>query len=195
MTKYNEFLQSVISKNSLLTLPQIYHHVRNIPYGSTGNRDPRIVYTSNLGSCSGKHILLRDLLREAGYRAEIVTMFTYFNESTPIDESFPEELKAIATHERVPDFHHYLRVFEQETWLNLDATWHDAVMNFGFRVNHDWDGSTHTKLAAVAEQEYPVTENIIDLKARLVASLSQDQQELRRKYFQLVTEWIPENAK
>ncbi|KZL19952.1 transglutaminase domain-containing protein [Pseudovibrio sp. WM33] len=177
-------------ENSLRSLPQIYHHVRNIPYGSTGNRDPKAVYTSNVGSCSGKHILLRDFLREAGYQAEIITMFTYFNESTPVHGSFPEELKTIATRERVPDFHHYVRVLEQGAWLNLDATWHDGLARFGFEVNHDWSGSNHTALASVAEREYPATENIIDLKADLVSSLPQDQRDLRAKYFRLVTEWI-----
>ncbi|WP_189435840.1 transglutaminase domain-containing protein [Pseudovibrio japonicus] len=194
MAQYKEFLQRVISENSLTTLPQIYHRVRNIQYGSTGNRDPRIVYTSKVGSCSGKHILLRDLLRSAGYEAEIITMFTYFNESSPIHASFPEELKVIATHERVPDFHHYVRVLQQGAWLNLDATWHDALSTFGFKVNHGWDGTTHTKLASVVEREYPNTENIIDLKADLVASLPKDQQELRQKYFHLMTEWIAANA-
>ncbi len=78
--------------------------------------------------------------------------------------------------------------------MNLDATWHDALTRFGFRVNHGWNGSTHTKLASVAEREYPNTENIIDLKADLVASLPKEQQELRKKYLKLVTEWIAANC-
>ncbi|MGV2127789.1 transglutaminase domain-containing protein [Agrobacterium vitis] len=191
---YKEFLQEILHLNRLKTLPAIYHRVRKIPYGSTGNRDPKVVWEHNVGSCSGKHILLRDLLREAGFQAEIITMFTYFNESTPLHESFPEELKNISANERVPDFHHYVRVMHQDTWLNLDATWHDALAKFGFSVNNTWLGKDHTKLASVPEKEYPNNEDISGLKVNLVESLPKDQQEMRARYFQMLTKWISENA-
>lgn len=191
---YPDFLQTVIADKRLLSLAQIYHHVRNIPYGSNGNRDPRVVYESNVGSCSGKHILLRDLLRQAGYRTEIITMFTYFNESTPVHDSFPDELKALSAQERVPDFHHYVRVFEKGSWSILDATWHDAVISFGFPVNNVWYGQGNTRLASVPEKEYPNDEDIIGLKKRLIASLPPAQQDIRSRYFKLVTAWIGEIA-
>jgi len=192
--QYTDFLREVIVDKGLKFLPLIYHQVRNIPYGSNGSRDPRIVYESNVGSCSGKHILLRDLLREAGHKAEIITMFTYFNESTPICDSFSEELKTLGASTRIPDFHHYVRVKKQGKWLKLDATWHDGLAAFGFKVNSDWAGQGDTALASVAEREYPNEEDIIAFKAHLVDSLPSDQREVRAKYFAMVTGWIAENA-
>ncbi len=184
----------MIENNELRTLPQIYHHVRNIPYGATGNRDPRVVYERHIGSCSGKHILLRDLLRESGYVAEIITMFTYFNESTPVHDSFPDELKEISKGERVADFHHYVRAAKQGAWLHLDATWHDRLKSFGFQVNTGWSGTGNTRLASVTEKEYPNDEDIAELKKRLIASLPRSQRHIRARYFQLLTEWIAANA-
>ena len=148
-----------------------------------------------MGSCSGKHILLRDLLREAGYEAEIITMLTYFNESTPICDSFSEDLKTLAGRMRIPDFHHYVRVKDQGRWLKLDATWHDEMAAFGFSVNNDWAGEGDTRLASVPEHEYPHEEDIITFKAQLVDSLPSDQREVRAKYFAMITDWIAENAK
>jgi len=192
--QYEDFLKGVIATNELKDIPAIYHQVRRIPYGSNGNRDPRIVYESNVGSCSGKHILLRDLLRCAGYEAEVITMFTYFNESTPLCDSFPEELKSLGSKERIPDFHHYVRVKQNGVWLKLDATWHDELDSFGFTVNSEWAGGEDTHLASVPEREYPNEENLIDFKARLVATLPDDQKALRARYFELVTEWVAGNT-
>ena len=56
---YKKFLKKCLRAGST-NVVDIYHAVRNIPYGSTGERDPVKVIASNLGSCSGKHILLRD---------------------------------------------------------------------------------------------------------------------------------------
>lgn len=192
--QYRDFLKDVVATNELNDIPAIYHQVRKIPYGSNGNRDPRVVFESNVGSCSGKHILLRDLLRSAGYEAEIITMFTYFNESTPLCGSFPDELKSLSKEERIPDFHHYVRIKKHGAWVKLDATWHDELDSFGFAVNTKWAGEGDTLLASVPEQEYPNEENLIDFKARLVATLPDDQKALRARYFELVTKWIADNA-
>ena len=187
---YKEYLQALISDEGLNTITKVYHRVRNIPYGSTGNRNPQLVCELNVGSCSGKHILLRDLLREVGQEAEVITMFTYFNESTPVHDSYSTELKELSSNFRIPDFHHYVRVKRRSNWINLDATWHNATIPFGFTVNHDWDGEGDTKLASIAEQEYPNQEQLIDFKQHLVASLSNEQRNIRARYFELVSDWI-----
>ena len=78
--------------------------------------------------------------------------------------------------------------------MKLDATWHDELDSFGFAVNTAWAGEGDTLLASVPEQEYPNEESLIDFKARLVATLPADQKALRARYFELVTNWIADNA-
>jgi len=85
---YRIFLEKRLIAGST-NITDVYHAVRKIPYGSTGERDPLKVIANNLGSCSGKHVLLRDLLREVGWGAEIITMFTYFNRGIPSHPAMP----------------------------------------------------------------------------------------------------------
>ncbi len=187
---YKNFLNSVLKDENATTITEIYHLVRNIPYGSNGNRDPREVYKTKVGSCSGKHTLLRDLLRQAGYKVEIITMFTHFNKSCPVHETYPPELKKISQNSEIPDFHHYVRVFANGKWVKLDATWHDGMLPYGFVVNNEWNGVGDTHLASVPLHEYPNEEELTDFKKNLVASLSDEDRQLRLRYFTLVTHWI-----
>jgi len=186
---YRTFLEKRLSAGST-NVTDVYHAVRKIPYGSTGERDPLKVIANNLGSCSGKHVLLRDLLREAGWEAEIITMFTYFNRGIPSHPAMPAELRAMIEGEEVCDFHHYVRVRMDEGWRKLDATWHDALIPYGFPVNRDWKGESDTVLAAAPMREYPAVEDLVALKERLLTQLTPEQREFRAKFFTQLTNWM-----
>ena len=143
MSTYSEFLRAHL-KDGDSAMALLDHAVRKIPYGSIGERDPVKVIANNLGSCSGKHILLRDLLRETGHEAEIVTIFTYFNRGVPSHPAMPEDLRKMIEDEDICDFHHYVHARWDDRWLKLDATWHDALSPYGFPVNGDWRGQGDT---------------------------------------------------
>jgi len=188
--RYRRFLETLSRSDPRPPLVRIYHAVRDIPYGSTGLREPLAVIEKNYGSCSGKHLLLRDLLRAEGFEAEIITMFTYFNRGIPVHDSYPDELKRLCRDVDVPDFHHYVRARVNGAWRRLDATWHDQLIPYGFPVNHAWDGRGHTVLAATAIREYPNVEDLIPRKEELIRSLPSEERERRARFFRLVTEWI-----
>ena len=186
---YRIFLEKRLTAGST-NMTEVYHAVRKIPYGSTGERDPLKVIANNLGSCSGKHVLLRDLLREVGWGAEIITMFTYFNRGIPSHPAMPAELRAMIEGEDVCDFHHYVRVRMGEGWRKLDATWHDALIPYGFPVNRDWKGESDTILAAAPLREYPAVEDLVALKERLLTQLTPEQGEFRGRFFTRLTNWM-----
>lgn len=193
MNTYEEFLEHVASQTggSGDEIARIYHQVRRIPYGAAGQRDPRGVYERNVGSCSGKHILLRDLLRRAGHEAEIVTMFTHFNKGVPDHPALPEEVRRLAREDEIPDFHHYVRVRDRQgQWLKLDATWHDALIAYGFPVNQNWRGNGDTVLAAEPLHEYPAAEDLAVFKKQLVDQLPEEDAAKRRHFFKLLGDWI-----
>jgi hypothetical protein len=186
---YKTFLKELLSAGST-NMADVYHAVRRIPYGSTGERDPVKVIANNLGSCSGKHVLLRDLLREVGWEAEIITMFTYFNRGIPSHPAMPVDLRAMIEGEDVCDFHHYVRVRLREGWRKLDATWHDALIPYGFPVNLNWSGESDTVLAATPIREYPAVEDLVARKEQLLTQLTAEQREFRAKFFTRLTEWM-----
>lgn len=186
---YTNFLQQHLQPGSA-ALSAIYHAVRNIPYGSTGERDPVKIIANNLGSCSGKHILLRDLLRETGREAEVITMFTHFNRGIPPHPAMPQDLRAMIEGADVCDFHHYVRVRVGQRWAKLDATWHDALIPYGFPVNRDWRGRGDTTLAATPIREYPPVEDLAVWKVQLLKELTREQHDLRAHFFRRLTEWM-----
>jgi hypothetical protein len=186
---YEAFLRALDAR-ARPTFVQVYHAVRNIPYGSTGERDPVRVMEVRVGSCSGKHVLLRELLRALGYRAETVTVFAYFNKGIPEYEGFPPELLRIIREERVPDFHHYVRMYRDGRPQKLDATWHDKLIPYGFPVNHAWNGEGDTVIAAEPIREYPPEEDLIAFKVKMLATLTPEESALRLRFLRLVTDWM-----
>lgn len=193
---YQEFLGSIVAgvregDRDGDEIATIYHVVRAIPYGAAGQRDPQAVYKRNIGSCSGKHILLRDLLRKAGHEADAVTIFTYFNKGVPDGAPLPAELRRMVREENVPDFHHYVRARRSDgDWLKLDATWHDRLIDYGFPVNKHWRGDVDTMLAADPIREYPPAEDLAAFKRRLIDELPAGEAEKRTRFFKLLTDWM-----
>jgi hypothetical protein len=189
MSTYTEFLRAHL-KDGDSAMALLYHAVRKIPYGSIGERDPVKVIANNLGSCSGKHILLRDLLRETSHKAEIVTIFTYFNRGVPSHPAMPEDLRKMIEEEDICDFHHYVHARWDDRWLKLDATWHDALSPYGFPVNRDWRGQGDTMLAATPVREYPAVEDLANWKMDLLEQLDPEQRDKRARFFRRLSAWI-----
>jgi hypothetical protein len=189
MSAYSEFLRMHLKDGDSAIAP-LFHAVRKIPYGSIGERDPVKVIANNLGSCSGKHILLRDLLRETGHEAEIVTIFTYFNRGVPSHPAMPKDLRKMIEAEEICDFHHYVHARRDDRWLKLDATWHDALSPYGFPVNRDWRGQGDTMLAATPVREYPAVEDLATWKRDLLEQLDPEQRDQRARFFRRLSAWM-----
>lgn len=170
----------------------MFENVRDIPYGSTGEREPERIVHENLGSCSGKHLLLSNLLTSLGFENRIVTCLHYFNEALPKGNDYPQRLKEILATCRVIDFHHFVRLKKKNRWLNLDATWDGHLSKFGFPVNFGWKGDTDTGVAVKPVKFYPETADLISLKIRLIAELHKQDQEIRAEFMKLLTDWLRE---
>jgi len=169
-----------------------YRHVRDIPYGSTGERDPKEIVRNNLGSCSGKHVLLSRLLRSADQECKVVTCLHHFNEALPRRDDYPDELKEILDSRPVIDFHHFIRLKRGGRWLDVDATWDRALAAYGFPVNLGWTGEGDTRVAVRPIKFYNSTEDIIALKIRLISELSPEEQRVRSRFMRLLTSWMAE---
>lgn len=169
---------------------RVFEKVRDIPYGSVGEREPAKVLETNLGSCSGKHILLNGLFRALGFQSKVKTCLQYFQEALPPENNYPERLKEIICNCQVVDFHHFVTVEINGVWIQVDATWDAALSDYGFNVNLDWDGKSDTVLAVEPISFYPDTEDIIALKERLIAEMDPKERQIRSEFFALLTDWL-----
>jgi len=167
-----------------------FDRVRDIPYGSTGERRPEEIIRQNLGSCSGKHLLLSGLFETMGYETQIVTCMHYFNDAIPPGNAYPAALKHILKNERVIDFHHYVLLNQSGDWLKVDATWDMGIEGFGFPVNVAWDGKSDTKIAVAPIKYYEEATDLIALKEKLLAELPAHDREVRSRFMTYLTRWL-----
>jgi hypothetical protein len=184
---YDGFLSRIDRTSNQLAA--IYHAVRNIPYGSVGARDPLLVMKNRSGSCSGKHILLRNLLRKAGYEAGVMTILTHFDSKLVPNEAFPAELNLLIEEGGICDYHHYVRVGGIDG-QKLDATWQDSLGPYGFPVNSGWNGEGDTELASVPIETFEPVEDLIAFKIERLNSLPKLEADRRSRFFSLLTGWI-----
>lgn len=168
----------------------VFEKVRDIPYGSVGARDPFHIIESNLGSCSGKHILLNDLFRVLGYNSKVKTCLEHFQKSLPPNNNYPSRLQKIINNYQIIDFHHFVSVERGGRWISVDATWDLPLEKYGFNINRGWDGNSDTILAVEPISFFPDTEDIIGLKERLVAEMDPFARELRAEFLALLTDWL-----
>jgi hypothetical protein len=193
-SRLDAFLEQVSLAHHKADVPAIFHAVRNIRYASRGNRTPLGVLDSNEGSCSGKHILLRDLLRRAGEIADVEIVEGDFAAGLPVADTMPEALQRWIRNGGIRDFHNYVVWRGPVRELKLDATWHDALTGFNFPVNSSWTGDGDTKLAIEPFGVKARVEDLIDVKARLLMALSENEAADRKAFLELLTNWISKNA-
>lgn len=167
-----------------------FHTVRRIPYGSRGGRDLRTVVQHNEGSCSGKHILLRALLRRSGHKAEIETVRGDFTSRLGVHASMGPDLQRMCQDGGVVDFHQYVVWTGPDGELKLDATWSDGPIQHGVQGNEDWTGSGDTMLALTPEAVLERVEDVPTYKQSLLARLSPEDQQHRLAFLSLLTEWV-----
>ena len=189
-TAYELALDAFMAIQVVRDVPGIYHAVRKLAYFSSGERSAAAVMRTGRGACTAKHILLRDLLRRQGARAEVELVQGDFAAGLPQVASMSLPLREMIRAAGVPDFHCYVVWQGPEHEVRLDATWPDALVRYGFPVNAGWAGSGDTRLAITPGGITERAEDVIGAKARLLASLTAEQADKRRQFLTLLSNWI-----
>ncbi|MDQ7251087.1 hypothetical protein [Dongia sedimenti] len=187
------FLNGLRQTGREISVPAVFDAVRNLAYASNGQRRPEIVIETRSGSCTGKHILLRDLLRHLGETAEVELVEGDFAAGMPAVESMPIALQEQIRSAGVTDIHCYVVWRSRERELKLDATWPDSLRDMGFPVNDRWDGTGDTEIALTPVAIKGRPDDVIGKKESLLASLSEEQQARRRAFLALLTQWLAAN--
>ena len=168
----------------------LFHHVRRFVYLSDGVRDPDVIAARQAGSCTGKHILLRNLLRRQGIKADVETVQGDFAAAVPCHPSMPAALRHITNFGGVVDCHNFVTAEIEGRQTVLDATWHDALMPFGFAVNAHWKGGGDTQLALTAEKSLGIQEDVIAFKSDCINRLPDAMKSRRATFLKLLSDWI-----
>jgi hypothetical protein len=188
-----DYLSRFLQGNHLSQVSKVvdvFHAVRRVPYGSRGGRTAEAVVDNNEGSCSGKHILLCELLRRLKHVAFVETVRGDFASKIPALDSMPDELKDICNEGGVTDFHQYVVWDSPDGALKLDATWSDGPIRQGLIGNMNWVGNCDTELALYPSEILNRVDDLPAYKAKLLADLSEGDRQRRFNFLALLTAWV-----
>ena len=164
----------------------IFQGVRDIPYGSVGSRDPMEVYKRNMGTCSGKHLLLTALLEGLDLPVKHHLAVHRFAD-LPRWTDYPQNLRELAlSADGVPDYHHFIEVQMDGQWIRVDATF-DQGLEGCFVVN-EWTGED-MPLSVKPLEVYETTSPLEEKESRL-NSLDPGIQEAREQFLEAFTDWL-----
>ncbi len=163
-----------------------YECIRDIAYGDIGSRNPFDVLAAQKGTCSGKHALLQLLLIELGYDVESWFALHDFGRF-PITP-WPDAL--VEFHgKHIPDYHDFLKVNVDGTWLTIDAVFDAPLVALGFPMLQ-WDGGTNMKLPVDASEIFQANGDMENHKKRLIAALPAEVQAQRKAFLGAMTAWL-----
>lgn len=199
-------LKSEIVKKWVGDLPfrqkviKLFEKVRDIPFGRAGSRDPKDVYEKNIGTCSGKNLLLRELYDEIGLQTKDMLTLHRFNDLVwfPIDSyplvQIPTEVKEILNKGPIYDFHNFIKILINGKWINVvDATFDKPLKKYGFIINENWNGKTDMIMCIVGTTKiWDCGHQGLEMKSKMTALLPENIQRNRLLFLKKLTEWIAE---
>ena len=182
-----------VSGSGIAGVVQAFHAVRNMPYFSGPDRTPLAALHNGRGACTAKHLILRDLLRDLGYDAQVELVACDFAAAVPLVPGMPEALRGFVQDAGVRDMHCWVRLHLDGQGLLLDATWPDSLAAQGFAVNADWAGAGDTRPAAPGERR-DAPEDVLARKAELLAELAPEEIQRRRAFLEVLSAWLEDMA-
>ncbi len=181
----NEFVSGCRNREEALI--RVFERVRDIPYGTIGSRDPVKVYRMNRGTCSGKHFLLKELYLALGVEVKDMICFHRYAE-LPRNIDYPPELENLLDgHSGIPDYHNFIKVYVNNRWVTLDATFDKPLENY-FVVN-EWDGESDTELSVRPIRIWEV-EDPLEFKVKKIKQLPPRIQRVRELFLEKFSEWL-----
>jgi hypothetical protein len=163
-----------------------------MPYFSGPDRTPLAALRSGRGACTAKHIILRDVLRRIGARAEVEIVEGDFASGIPLQSTQSPALQAMIRQGGITDFHCRVRLLQVEGDLLLDATWPTELADHGFTVNREWTGKGDTIQAISVVIVRSREEDVLVAKARLLAGLGTEMTARRQEFLRLLSGWLAE---
>ena len=183
------YLVSIIGSDQTPNVIEVFHAVRRLPYLSSGDRSLETILKTGKGSCSSKHILLATLLNKLGIKAEVELVLGDFGSPLKAARDVPDRLLKFSE-QGIRDVHNVVRAWIKGQPVILDATWHDAVTPYGFRVNHHWEGAGDTVIAVDVEKFLGPASDAATAKEKIISSWPAAEQNRRRQFLDMINAWV-----
>ena len=169
---------------------QAYTAVRRMPYFSGADRTPLAALRDGRGACTAKHIILRDVLRATGHRADVEIVRGDFAAAIPLHPSQGADLAEMIRRRGVTDFHCRVILRGVDADRRLDATWPDDLAPYGFGVNRGWTGQGDTLQAIPDAVPCATPEDVLAAKAEMLATLDPGMIARRLEFLRLLSGWM-----
>lgn len=169
---------------------QAYTAVQQMPYFSGADRTPLAALRDGRGACTAKHIILRDVFRVTGQRADVELVRGDFAAAIPLHPSQSPELAAMIRQGGVTDFHCRVVLRGVDGDRRLDATWPDGLAAYGFAVNRGWTGQGDTLQAMPDAVPCGTPEDVLAAKAEMLATLDPAMIARRLEFLRLLSGWM-----
>ena len=125
---------------------EVVERVRAIPYGRPRERTPAGVLAENRGTCSTKHALLADLVRERDPDAQVEIVHRVYRLTRDgARRLFGERAAALVPDAGLVDVHTYARV-------------DGRVVDVTFPGGDPWDGESDMQLACGPGDDFPAAD-------------------------------------
>lgn len=185
-----EFRRNHVTSAGRAAVVQAFDGVRNLPYFSGPDRSPLTALRTGRGACTAKHILLRDILRDLGWEAEVELVACDFARGLPVHDQMPADLRAAIRSAGIRDIHCWVRLKDGAGSLLLDATWPDAVAPYGFDTNRGWTGNCDTRPAVVDWVSQSMVADVLERKRLLLAELDAREARARAAFLKNLSAWL-----
>lgn len=132
----------------------VFEKIRDIPYYLVPQMDNPLEWASsilenNKGSCSPKHYLLGFLFGKLGIPVKYATFgFNWDKQKISYNTQLKQFVQGLPR-----GYHVACKVFINEKWVLVDATWDIALKKYSFPVNLNWDGFADTLNAVNPAEE------------------------------------------
>ena len=193
------FRAAHVPQDGTVGIVRAYRAVQAMPYFSGPDRTPFAALRDGRGACTAKHLVLRDLLRRIGLRAEVEIIEGDFSTAVPLHPSMPPALGDMIRAGGVTDFHCRVWLPQGDDGQRLDATWPRGLTAWGFAADLDWAGQGDTQQAIARVTVRSRDDDVLGTKARLLGGLSEEVTLRRKEFLALLSGWmaglaLPENA-
>lgn len=168
--------------------------VRDMPYERASDARPETLIEEWRGTCSGKHLLLAQLLGELGLDSMFMTALHKF---TPSNAAWlPPHLLAEVEAAPVPDVHNFLMVESPAGWFAVDATWPLGTRALGLPANEGWVPGRNMTVAADIDEVYDLPDDAdpLEFKQRVLAdhagALGTPERDRRERFIEALSTWL-----